>query len=810
MVFKSSRVYGGFSLGEVPLYGREVDLPPVSVIVPFGSKEYAKRLSRCLVSIRKQEHIPKEKVEVILVHIGRKEEDLGGIVELAKAHDALLLSGTKSYSVFPLSLAKNAGARVASNDLLFFVDCDMLLDPEAIARCVRQEASFCTIWALYLSEKQEFVSYKNSEAFRLCVRSLKEKGAKLSTVGYGGGLLVPRELFEHIGGYDEVYDQGWGAEDNDIVDRLYRVRKEQGFAMYSLSVGESVVSAHLWHKTRHTRTAGTQRNRERYDTLMTNIRNPGGWGNIALQEYTEAAPVRKATVRAVEKTGRLPDSSQLHPSVSVILCASSDRYVERLRDCLWSIRSQVGVNHNDVQLVVSTARHEDVSIGKVLKVSSFFGATVCGDYQPEPAYNLARGRNAGAAVAKGQVLFFVDVDAVFLPRDLCRILRTVQRGCYSLVRAVYGTEHEVYRQMSARAIKDIVASREPSNTGAFLLVPRNVYNAVNGYDEEYVGWGAEDSDFYKRLSLAGFEKVESGIKVYHQWHKSRFEEEKDFVRDNRKRFCRTDLAICAHRGATKGGVTTAVLHHTARPVSCLLQVLDSLDKAVGDREHVVDLYMQGEGAGDQEVDVSKYGFDLVVHQSEKNLGIPYPCSRSIQNCLERGHDWWAKVDDDILMPARGIEFLLDVFSCEDSIGDVVLGAVQMSTGAKTHAHIPKIFALSKDGVLERSSGYALERERGGLLWKICDCVGSGGTVFRSALFREGVIDIDTRVLWGSDSDLCYQLRHQGYRVALVQEPTTEHLRHCYTPKYMQIRQSKEDLDASLRVFGDKWGVRFRG
>ncbi len=49
------------------------------------------------------------------------------------------------------------------------------------------------------------------------------------------------------------------------------------------------------------------------------------------------------------------------------------------------------------------------------------------------------------------------------------------------------------------------------------------YREVNGFDEEYIGWGAEDDDLGRRLYQAGHPAavgVASAI-VYHQWHPTR-------------------------------------------------------------------------------------------------------------------------------------------------------------------------------------------------------------------------------------------------------------------------------------------------
>jgi predicted glycosyltransferase involved in capsule biosynthesis len=50
---------------------------------------------------------------------------------------------------------------------------------------------------------------------------------------------------------------------------------------------------------------------------------------------------------------------------------------------------------------------------------------------------------------------------------------------------------------------------------------RNDYEAVNGFDESFVGWGHEDADFALRLHNAGIKRKNGffATEVYHLWHR---------------------------------------------------------------------------------------------------------------------------------------------------------------------------------------------------------------------------------------------------------------------------------------------------
>ena len=67
-----------------------------------------------------------------------------------------------------------------------------------------------------------------------------------------------------------------------------------------------------------------------------------------------------------------------------------------------------------------------------------------------------------------------------------------------------------------------LAKRGIRLVGMSYALMKNSYIKVNGYDENYVGWGQEDDDFGNRLTIAGIngkELVTKNIQL-HLWHYS--------------------------------------------------------------------------------------------------------------------------------------------------------------------------------------------------------------------------------------------------------------------------------------------------
>ena len=60
----------------------------------------------------------------------------------------------------------------------------------------------------------------------------------------------------------------------------------------------------------------------------------------------------------------------------------------------------------------------------------------------------------------------------------------------------------------------------PHLTGCNTAVWRDDYEQINGFDENYVGWGLEDRDLQLRLSRLGvrFRSIMGLTATYHLWH----------------------------------------------------------------------------------------------------------------------------------------------------------------------------------------------------------------------------------------------------------------------------------------------------
>jgi len=275
-MFKSGKYSGFFRPTAYP--GKFKGDPPLhrtaSVIIPFGGgHEYLDRLSHCLRSVRWQQKVNHSNIEVILVYLRRssakeRSDEMDRLDELVKGKDVKIAESQKEYEHFPLCLARNIGARVARGETLVFIDADTVLDPEFLARSLCQQDKLVTCWFSCLPKGHATITGAG------CVRKLAKKG-KIPRGAYGGGIVAPRKDVMAIRGFDEAYDGAWGADDNDMVDRLI----EHGLEWYNMTILERVVNLHQYHTSSFDKgDPGTVSNRERYSKLTTVVRNEEGWG----------------------------------------------------------------------------------------------------------------------------------------------------------------------------------------------------------------------------------------------------------------------------------------------------------------------------------------------------------------------------------------------------------------------------------------------------------------------------------------------------------------------------------------------------
>jgi glycosyltransferase involved in cell wall biosynthesis len=189
-------------------------------------------------------------------------------------------------------------------------------------------------------------------------------------------------------------------------------------------------------------------------------------------------------------------------------------------------------------------------------------------WHPDRGFRAAQIRNRALAAASGTYVLLIDGDCVLHPDFVRSHLAFARPG-----QLVQGTRVLLSRERSARALaagetRFGALERGVGNRVNALSLPwvspfvptptdplqgvrscnmgfwRSDAMRVNGFDERFVGWGREDSDFVARMTCAGVRrrKLKFGGIVYHLWHPER---PRDALHANDER-----LAASRRSGAT--------------------------------------------------------------------------------------------------------------------------------------------------------------------------------------------------------------------------------------------------------------------
>ena len=153
-------------------------------------------------------------------------------------------------------------------------------------------------------------------------------------------------------------------------------------------------------------------------------------------------------------------------------------------------------------------------------------------WQEDLGFRLARVRNLGVSKSRGDYLIFIDGDVILHPAFLASHLSASKEGLY-----LQGRRAMLSYRMTTRILQNgrisispfalgislrkhafhiPVLSRIFSHTspdwyhtlGANKSLWRKDFIAINGFNEDFEGWGREDSEFSLRLMRSGLQKFE--------------------------------------------------------------------------------------------------------------------------------------------------------------------------------------------------------------------------------------------------------------------------------------------------------------
>lgn len=218
-----------------------------------------------------------------------------------------------------------------------------------------------------------------------------------------------------------------------------------------------------------------------------------------------------------------------------------------LKKCLWSLNAQTRLPD---EVIVSDDGSSENILASIEQYTDSLSFPLVFVRQDDKGFRLAKCRNNAARAAVGDYLVFMDQDIVVTAGyiDLCGdharrgeflvafpvllteeqsdrlILDVIEKGDYRAV--ITGDQMmRIRRQFQKDSVYRLMrrvfrrGNRPKVRGGAFGIFRQDLI-AVNGFDENYVGWGTEDDDLGRRLYRAGI----TGRTVFiddfplHLWH----------------------------------------------------------------------------------------------------------------------------------------------------------------------------------------------------------------------------------------------------------------------------------------------------
>lgn len=170
----------------------------------------------------------------------------------------------------------------------------------------------------------------------------------------------------------------------------------------------------------------------------------------------------------------------------------------------------------------------------VLKRYNYFftGIDVCiADSNPDELFNRSQAINRCVSVAKGSYLIIADADVICDIPSMDIALATVNH-----TERVWAFPNESYFIATPDNTTELMSlgynynfnvemfdgyENIPSNTSAIMVMRREAFESVDGFDERFIGWGYEDNAFFHSMNTmwGPFVKIANSFAV-HLFHEA--------------------------------------------------------------------------------------------------------------------------------------------------------------------------------------------------------------------------------------------------------------------------------------------------
>ncbi len=209
-----------------------------------------------------------------------------------------------------------------------------------------------------------------------------------------------------------------------------------------------------------------------------------------------------------------------------------------------SLKSALAQTRKPMEIIVADDGSADDTAELIGTIAENAPVPIIHSRQEDKGFRLAKSRNKAIARASGEYIILVDGDILLeehFIHDHSRVARpdTFVQGTRVLIREVLSAtilqEQKLLGAFCTRGVENKKnCIRSEILASLFSFKSKNVYGvrtcnfafwrrdaiAVNGFNEEFVGWGREDSEFTARLIHRGLVRrnLKFNALAYHLYH----------------------------------------------------------------------------------------------------------------------------------------------------------------------------------------------------------------------------------------------------------------------------------------------------
>jgi glycosyltransferase involved in cell wall biosynthesis len=202
------------------------------------------------------------------------------------------------------------------------------------------------------------------------------------------------------------------------------------------------------------------------------------------------------------------------------------------------------------EVVIADDGSDESCVGTLKEKIKKYNYPIVHAWHPKDGFRVSAARNNGIRHARGDYFIFFDCDFVALPGTIRCHIEKAKSGQYVAGLCKYLTEEQtgilfsrgVDLEMLERFYRELPDKQIQSDHKRFILhymlrrfhlvnprkercsthfsINRKDMEYINGYDENFKGWGGEDEDMAYRMALAGFrgKSIIPTARILHLWH----------------------------------------------------------------------------------------------------------------------------------------------------------------------------------------------------------------------------------------------------------------------------------------------------